>query len=204
MRKLRVRLASDIRVMNFDSLTDPCHGLSEQHFAHLEECDKNEIRRLIARISEKSFRRGFQQGYDSHKRGDELCDLHAWRFSTDLDYAVSAHGTYHSTADERLETECHVSRVGFYVRQQITDGRTWGDILAKLFRVRSRRSMSAKKRFEVLRRDGFRCKYCGVTASESQLHVDHVIPVVAGGSDDLSNLVTACAGCNLGKGKTCL
>ena len=32
------------------------------------------------------------------------------------------------------------------------------------------------------------------------VHVDHIIPVVRGGSNDDSNLVTACADCNLGKG----
>jgi 5-methylcytosine-specific restriction endonuclease McrA len=32
------------------------------------------------------------------------------------------------------------------------------------------------------------------------LHVDHVIPFVAGGATSEDNLVTACEECNLGKG----
>lgn len=59
--------------------------------------------------------------------------------------------------------------------------------------------MSKRLRFEVLKRDGFRCRYCGANAASSLLHVDHVIPVSGGGSSDPENLVTACSECNLGK-----
>jgi hypothetical protein len=59
--------------------------------------------------------------------------------------------------------------------------------------------ISKRLRFEVFKRDGFRCQYCGATAPEVVLHVDHITPVAAGGTTDLLNLVTSCAGCNLGK-----
>lgn len=54
-------------------------------------------------------------------------------------------------------------------------------------------------RFEVLKRDGFRCRYCGANASTTLLHVDHVIPRSKGGIDAPENLVAACATCNAGK-----
>lgn len=60
-------------------------------------------------------------------------------------------------------------------------------------------SLSKRTRFEVLKRDGFRCKYCGASSLSTLLHVDHVIPRAEGGPDDPANLVTACAPCNLGK-----
>ena len=60
-------------------------------------------------------------------------------------------------------------------------------------------SLSKRTRFEVLKRDGFRCRYCGITAVAVALHVDHVVAVASGGTDDPINLVTACASCNLGK-----
>ena len=47
----------------------------------------------------------------------------------------------------------------------------------------------------VLRRDSYTCCYCGDVANE----VDHVVPKVKGGSDDLDNLVAACRGCNIRK-----
>lgn len=56
-------------------------------------------------------------------------------------------------------------------------------------------------RFRVLERDGFRCSYCGATPGNTSLHVDHVVPLVEGGTNDFENLRTACAECNLGKGK---
>ena len=69
---------------------------------------------------------------------------------------------------------------------------------AKL-KVNSRKPLSKKIRFEVLKRDRFKCKYCGKTAEEVDLHVDHIKPVAGGGTNDILNLVTACISCNLGK-----
>lgn len=63
-------------------------------------------------------------------------------------------------------------------------------------------AISKRMRFEILRRDNFRCYYCGATAAESDLHVDHVIPVTLGGTDIAENLVTSCADCNAGKSST--
>jgi hypothetical protein len=60
-------------------------------------------------------------------------------------------------------------------------------------------AISKRLRFEILKRDGFRCHYCGVTACGSALEVDHVIPVSEGGSDEAVNLITSCAACNRGK-----
>ena len=58
----------------------------------------------------------------------------------------------------------------------------------------------ARQRFRILQRDGFRCVYCGARASDGAiLHVDHSVSVVDGGTDDDSNLVTACDLCNQGK-----
>lgn len=59
--------------------------------------------------------------------------------------------------------------------------------------------MNKRLRFEILRRDGFRCTYCGETPSEAELHVDHVVPQALGGQDIPENLVTACEPCNSGK-----
>lgn len=63
-----------------------------------------------------------------------------------------------------------------------------------------RKSMSKRLRFEIFKRDGYRCRYCGSTPAVSILRVDHVVPVVGGGSDDPENLVTSCEPCNAGKG----
>ena len=63
-----------------------------------------------------------------------------------------------------------------------------------------RKPISKKTRFEVFKRDSFTCQYCGKSAPEVVLHVDHIKPVAEGGNNGMLNLITACAGCNLGKG----
>jgi hypothetical protein len=60
--------------------------------------------------------------------------------------------------------------------------------------------ISKAKRFAILHRDGFRCRYCGISSKQTQLEIDHVIPSVKGGSNKDDNLVTACKKCNAGKG----
>lgn len=60
--------------------------------------------------------------------------------------------------------------------------------------------MTDSLRYDILRRDGFRCQLCGATAKDGvKLHVDHIIPVSKGGKTEPSNLRTLCERCNLGK-----
>lgn len=66
-------------------------------------------------------------------------------------------------------------------------------------RDRQSRSLSKRLRMEVLKRDGFACRYCGAKAPDVRLHVDHVNPIARGGADDMLNFVTACSDCNAGK-----
>ena len=64
--------------------------------------------------------------------------------------------------------------------------------------------LSKKIRYEVFKRDNFKCFYCGKKPSDEGvvLEVDHVLPVYEGGTNDIENLVTSCKDCNRGKGKT--
>lgn len=61
------------------------------------------------------------------------------------------------------------------------------------------KSLSVRTRFEVFKRDRFVCQYCGKTPPDVLLEVDHIVPRAAGGSDDITNLTTACWDCNHGK-----
>lgn len=62
-----------------------------------------------------------------------------------------------------------------------------------------RKPLSKKIRFEVLKRDSFKCQYCGNSAPDVLLEVDHIKPVAQGGTNDIWNLVTSCQPCNSGK-----
>lgn len=46
----------------------------------------------------------------------------------------------------------------------------------------ARKTITKKTRFEVFKRDGFKCVYCGACAPEVVLVVDHIDPVANGGN----------------------
>jgi hypothetical protein len=62
--------------------------------------------------------------------------------------------------------------------------------------MRKRKNIKAKVRWDVFKRDQFRCVYCG---SQENLVIDHGDPFAHGGEDDVANFVTACRLCNAGK-----
>jgi ATP adenylyltransferase len=62
------------------------------------------------------------------------------------------------------------------------------------------RYLSGSLRYEVLKRAGFRCELCGISADERAIEVDHILPRKHGGDDDLTNLQALCFKCNANKG----
>lgn len=71
-----------------------------------------------------------------------------------------------------------------------------------------RKPIGDRQRFRILHRCKHTCVYCGAKAGDPlpdgsvvKLHVDHRVSVKDGGTNADENLVAACAGCNLGKGR---
>lgn len=65
------------------------------------------------------------------------------------------------------------------------------------------RKISDKLRYQVLKRDNFKCCACGASPAKDpsiELHIDHIIPYSKGGETTIDNLQTLCSKCNLGKG----
>ena len=63
-----------------------------------------------------------------------------------------------------------------------------------------RSMMTDSLRYDIMKRDGFRCQICGSTAQDGvKLHIDHIVPVSKGGRTIPSNLRTLCDRCNIGK-----
>ena len=60
-------------------------------------------------------------------------------------------------------------------------------------------AVSKKLRFEVFKRDGFTCQYCGGHPPNKVLEADHILAKSKGGTDDINNLITSCFDCNRGK-----
>jgi len=63
--------------------------------------------------------------------------------------------------------------------------------------------ISAQIRSQVRERAQNACEYCRLDQDDSPLaalHVEHIIPRIHGGNDDMDNLALACIDCNLHKG----
>lgn len=118
---------------------------------------------------------------------------YADRFPWDVD-AIAAHAPCCNEIPALLS---ELLSAGMIVR----DG-DHGEILFAFGFSRRRVSKWENLRSLVFIRDGRTCVYCGSRAQP--LHCDHTIPVSRGGSNDLSNLVTACKACNLSKGSKLL
>jgi hypothetical protein len=65
----------------------------------------------------------------------------------------------------------------------------------------ARKAILPSVRWDVMQRDGFKCRYCGRGCLDVELTIDHIISVHHGGVDDFFNLITACKECNYGKGR---
>ena len=63
----------------------------------------------------------------------------------------------------------------------------------------NRKGISKKLRFEIFKRDGFACAYCGKTPPNATLEIDHIDPFSKGGECCIDNYITACFDCNRGK-----
>ncbi len=88
----------------------------------------------------------------------------------------------------------------------INDGGSANEIIANNsipeFSHKTSRDVNDRLRFKVLKRDNFRCCFCGrspATTLGLELHIDHIIPYSKGGETTLDNLQTLCKDCNLGK-----
>ena len=62
--------------------------------------------------------------------------------------------------------------------------------------------MPSALRAIVAERDGYRCAYCQPSEENCALamHLDHIVPEVAGGATDENNLCLVCFSCNVNKG----
>lgn len=69
--------------------------------------------------------------------------------------------------------------------------------------ARERAKMSSALRYQIIKRDAYRCRACGFSVQDgAHLHVDHILPVSSGGTTERGNLQTLCTACNIGKGAT--
>ncbi len=102
---------------------------------------------------------------------------------------------------ERVDAACDEARVLHSAQQALEV-----PVVLRLRRyVNVPRRGARWSRFGVLRRDGYRCIYCGVAASDKgdgrtldrgDFTIDHIIPRSRGGKNTWGNTACACYACN--------
>jgi len=73
----------------------------------------------------------------------------------------------------------------------------------KEIKRRKNKHVSKSIRYDILKRDKYKCRACGSSPATNPkviLHVDHIIPYSKGGKTVPRNLQTLCSDCNYGKG----
>lgn len=88
-------------------------------------------------------------------------------------------------------------------RAQIVDRAQAGVEPSQVQKDGNARTIRLGLRYDVLRRDRFRCVLCGASPATDpgcNLHVDHIFPFSKGGQTVKENLRTLCSECNQGKG----
>lgn len=127
-------------------------------------------------------------------------------FTSDEVYAFVIE-MYQSARDlRRIAKKIVTTRRHFYrdlqiLRKRHGRGESAFDRDANL-RLQERRQWTQKEREKIWIQSERMCRYCKTileSCSGDIMHVDHIVPVVAGGSDDLDNLAAACVSCNLAK-----
>jgi hypothetical protein len=81
-----------------------------------------------------------------------------------------------------------------YLRKIISTAKSTKSSIKK-----ERSVINYRLRYEILKRDKFKCVSCGKSASETEIEVDHIIPVSLGGKSTKDNLQSLCFKCNKGK-----
>jgi len=69
----------------------------------------------------------------------------------------------------------------------------------KTNRAVKRKVFTKSIRHEVFKKCNYRCIECGATKDQTSLHIDHILPISKGGTDELNNLQILCQACNLAK-----
>lgn len=80
----------------------------------------------------------------------------------------------------------------------VTSSFPWPSIIRLNYFIKVPYKKVVLTRKNILRRDGYKCGYCG--RGDLPLTIDHILPRARGGGDSWENLVSACTSCNNRKG----
>jgi len=102
--------------------------------------------------------------------------------------------------EEGLQIKSHVDRADLKPGEYILETLEQKSVIS--------RTINPQLRNEILERNGFTCQLCGAGPGDVdrfnpnrmvRLHIDHVLPISQGGTDDKENLRVLCSACNQGR-----
>jgi uncharacterized protein YozE (UPF0346 family) len=115
----------------------------------------------------------------------------------DLADDVKADRSFPVNAKELRPLKTHLLLQNAIPEALVALDEAWGEFKAK---GKARAGLSSSQRFEIFKRDKYRCQICGASSEDNKrLEIDHKIPVAKGGSNEPKNLWVLCFACNRGK-----
>lgn len=164
-------------------------------------CMDGQKRHFRSRLLDKSHHGCAPDCHDAHSSDVDLGREQAYRRGFDQGFSEARYMIEHEHKNvndlKSRQKEIHAWRIR---PLQIVGSRPGADENFENCFVLPRGTVTLRTRYEVLKRDKFRCKICGRSETDGvKLHVDHKISLADGGTDEIENLQTLCEECNLGK-----
>ncbi len=124
--------------------------------------------------------------------------LYPYRSPRRRDKDITTWSVMLTEIDRLVIHECGCANIPTLPKHQIIGGRKSETEYRRHLDRHPNEQRRESIRQRVLERDHFSCRYCGAQPESDRLVAEHVIN---GGPTTMENLVTACRGCNVRKGK---
>jgi hypothetical protein len=172
------RLSHSLVVRRFGSLRQALQ-MAELTPGRFMKATNDELLAVVLELWEKTL--------ESEGRTPQKKDLKTYRMPLSGDTVIRRFGTW-----RKALLAAHAS----VTQDSLPEG---SSALPTSPTQRIRKPLSVRKRFFVMKRDGFACVRCSASGSGVRLEVHHHMPFAQGGSDALDNLETLCFECNRGQ-----
>lgn len=167
-------------------------GLKETRTLHVTNEDYfHNLEKIWVTIGRQPYYREIQKPFSRYCAGAYERRFGSWRKALEAFVAF--------VNQEYSEQDMYETELAHDVREDGKDGRK-GD--PQVSQTPLSRHISWRIRFLVMRRDDFKCQFCGNSPALTTglvLHVDHIHPWSKGGPTKIDNLQTLCEQCNIGK-----
>lgn len=159
------------------------------------ECFKTEKlkKKRKAKLGEKISKHGFDVAF---RRGDYKDFIQCIENVNDTVVKLNKQAEYHLQALKKIEKKRSFHKEAIDYAYVLAED--FPKILYPEARKEANRVISNPEiRRAVFRTHGIKCVHCGAT---EKIAIDHIVPVVLGGSNETSNLQPLCKSCNSKKG----